>query len=187
MPLNTLKSTARRLTICVGTIAMLGACAYFVAGLARERHRLGFVPTGLGVTGVRYAKEDSWGFGPGGNETGVIAYALPVPTATAIQNQGIRYLQDLPPETLANGLGRAHSWQTTPAQLEGSDAHANSVFSFDVADYLNRYGFGIDIDPTVRQQINDALANDGSFLSHERTGILIVAPSLQKVFYIYNG
>lgn len=187
MLLSTLKSTARRLTISIGTIAMLGACTYFVAGLVRERHRLSFVPMGLGVTGIRYAKEESWGFGPGGNETGVIAYALPVPTATAIQKQGIRYLQDLPPETFDNGLGRVHSWQMTPAQLKGSDVHANSVFSSDVADYLNRYGFGIDIDPTVRQQINDALGNGGSFLSYERTGILIIAPSLQKVFYIYNG
>ena len=45
--------------------------------LVVRSHRLSFVPEAMGVWRVLYAAEESWGFGPGGNETGIIVYAMP--------------------------------------------------------------------------------------------------------------
>ena len=183
------RSSPKKLAALLGAVAALGLCAWLADSFFLERHRLSFVPTGLDVSRVLYAKEDAWGFGPGGNETGVVVYALSEDATAKVQAQGITYLSGLPPNPNAAGdwRGRYESWLATPQQLEGSDSQTHKVLSFEVAHYLNRYGFGIDIDPTVQRQINDAISNGGSFLAHGRTGVLIVAPSIRRVFYIYNG
>jgi hypothetical protein len=181
--------SSKNLAIYFAIAIGMGLGIYFAFGLFAERHRLGFVPPGLGVTTVLYSSEHSWGFGPGGNETGVIVYVLPNGIANDVQSHGISRLSDLSKKTVSDGdwRGRYETWQATPTQLEGSDENTNAVMSYDVENYLNRYGFGIYLDPTVKRQINDAISNGGSFLAHGRIGVLIVAPSIQRVFYIYNG
>lgn len=183
------QASLKKLATLSGVVAAIGLGAWLSAGFFLERYRLSFVPTGLGVSRVLYAKQDAWGFGPGANETGVVIYALPEEATAKVQAQGITYLAGLPANTDDQGTwrGRYESWHATPHQLEGSDSHTNKVSSFEVAHYLNRYGFGIDIDPVVQRQINDAISNGGSFLAHGRVGILIVSPSIRRVFYIYSG
>lgn len=181
-----IRPITRKWIICAGVVAF---GVYFLNRYQDKNWHLSFVPVGLGITEILYVKEESWGFGPGGNETGVIIYALPESIALKIQNQGARYLEGTSAKTDVNGdlRGIYDNWRPTPMKLEGSDADANAVMSYDVADYLNRYGFGIEIDPSVKQQINQALSTPGSFAAYGRIGVFIVSPRIRRAFYIYNG
>jgi hypothetical protein len=77
---------------------------------------------------------------PGDNETGLIVYELPDSTAREIQKVGIDYFTKMAPKAgdSRDWHGRYEKWQQTPILLEGSDHK--------IANYLNRYGFGISID-----------------------------------------
>lgn len=55
-------------------------------------HHLSFVPEALNVTNVLYVSEQSWGFGPGGNETGLLAFQLPASVAQQVKAHGADYL-----------------------------------------------------------------------------------------------
>jgi len=57
--------------------------------------QLSFAPKGLGVSKILYVAEESSGFGPGGNETGVIVYELPENAATEIEKNGVAYLEKI--------------------------------------------------------------------------------------------
>ena len=177
----------KKLAAWSGAVALLGLCVCLAAGHLVERHRLSIVPAGLGVTHVVYGKEESWGLGPGGHETGVIAYLLPVEMAEKIRAQGTRCLAELSGQSEGQPEWWPHdSWLPTPVQFEGRDLKSDEVIkSYEIENHLDLWGHGIDIDPIVRRQINDSLFNEGSFLLQKGVRILLVSPSLQRVFYIY--
>lgn len=54
----------------------------------RARH-LAFVPPALAVDHVLYSDEETGGFGPGGNETGIIVYAMSKAARERIEADGI--------------------------------------------------------------------------------------------------
>jgi hypothetical protein len=174
----------------IGGIAVLICIALFASFKLYERQfRLSHVPEGLNVSTILYANDESWGFGPGGNETGLIVYELPDSTAQEIQNSGIEYFAKLPKKARdsRDWRGRYDTWQSTPILLEGSDSATNKTSSYEIANYLNRYGFGISIDSQIEQEINKAISKPGSFAAYGRTGILIVVPSIRRVVYAYRG
>lgn len=168
----------------IGGIAVLVCIALVVSFKLYERQfRLGHVPDVLNVSTVLYVNEQSWGLPffplPGDNETGLIVYDLPDGTAKEIQKVGIEYFAKRP--------GRYETWQSTPILLEGSDSGTNRTNSYEIANYLNRYGFGISIDSQIEQEINKAISKPGSFAAYGRTGILIVIPDIRRVVYAYRG
>jgi hypothetical protein len=42
----------------------------------------------MGVWNLLYVSEESWGFGPGGNETGIIVYEMPKAVTAALEKRG---------------------------------------------------------------------------------------------------
>ncbi len=136
-----------------------------------------------------YTEVQSWGFGPGGNETGVVVYALPESISQKIQKNGINQILALPvaENTRESGPGHYESWQATPLKLEGLDQNLKTVMSDQISHFLNRYGFGVEIDPQIEQQINRSISHSGSFAAQGRNGVLIVSPALGRAFYIFNG
>lgn len=167
--------------------------------LIQREHRLSFVPDGLDVSGILYTNEESWGFGPGGNETGVIVYELAEDAAARIQKAGITYFTSLSPrsENRHGWHGLYAKWQRTP--MLGDPQWASSGTSCDclpvppdpapqaLASYLGRYGFGIKIDSRIGQLVDEAISKPGSFYAYGRIGILIVIPDARRVIYAYNG
>jgi hypothetical protein len=153
--------------------------------------QLSFPPKGLGVSKVLYATEDSLGFGPGGNETGVIVYELPESAAGEIEHKGITYLEELSQHRTRGDSHDWHGiydhWMPTPILLVGSGYNANKTLSYDIDEYLNRYGFGISVNPQVRQEINYAISHVGNFAAYGRIGLVVVIPKSRKVVYAYRG
>lgn len=156
---------------------------------------LGFVPAGLNVGLILYTKEDAWGFGPGGNETGVIVYELPEHAADRVAAGGGKYLAELSNADGSGSRGHYRNWRTTPIAGEetwlhrdgtGKPWHAGHRPS--IADYLNKYGFGIQIDADIPALIDDALWSPGNYYAYgPGGGLIIVAPNLRRIIYAYAG
>ncbi|MDB5588576.1 MAG: hypothetical protein JWP26_3546 [Devosia sp.] len=53
----------------------------------------------MNVSNVVYVSEQSWGFGPGGNETGILVFEMPASVAAELKDRGIDYLEELPKNT----------------------------------------------------------------------------------------
>lgn len=183
------KPIARKWLSRFGALAVFAFCALFLNHHLQTRHWLSFVPKELGVTHVLYTKVQSWGFGPGGNETGVVVYVLPDSISQKIQKNGISQILGLPVAERAHesGPGHSDSWQATPLKLEGLDENLNTIMSDQISHFLNRYGFGVEIDPQIEPQINRSISQSGSFAALGRNGVLIVSPALGRAFYVFNG
>jgi hypothetical protein len=184
------------MTRWISAIAILCLVLLTSFKLLERKHRFSFVPEALGVSNILYANEESWGFGPGGNETGVIAYELPDAVAKEIQRAGVGFFAAMPPKAgdSHDWHGRYEKWQPTPilgdpswasGELDRKNVTVNSPQK--IAHYLDKYGFGIPIDSHIEQIVNEAISKPGSFFAYGRIGVLIVIPDMRKVIYVYNG
>jgi hypothetical protein len=181
------------LAILVTVLAVL----YGLFRLYLHQHRIGLVPADLNVSTIVYANEENWGFGPGGNETGLMVYELPVATAQAISARGLAYFTQA---DNTSSLRLFSPWRATPiafdrhwrnymaaesSRLTESERAAANVPG--IANYLNRYGFGIPLDPAIERLVNEIVSSPGSFYGYGRTGIVIVAPLRKRVVFAYAG
>lgn len=179
-----------------------------IAGLFRiEEHKRLYarVPLGLEVDGVSYTKEKNWGIGmPGDNETGIIICRLSDDVAKALEKGGVRAIGRLGKQT--GGPWTLHDsrrkrlydkWIATPYTLrrcssirtgnEWTDDPKTCRFYETLDSYLGQYGFGIEIDPAVRDAINRALSISGNYYSHGRVGVFLIAPSQKMAAFFYAG
>lgn len=147
------------------------------------------VPQALGVKTVSYRLEESWGFGPGGNEAGIRFYPLPEDIARTVGKEGVRFLDQLPPNTDQDSRdwrGRYEQWSETP--IQGDHWQINSATGLlNVTDYICVYGFCIDIPPERLKQVNEIVSKPGSFYARGRIGMIVVCPEQRLVLYFYNG
>lgn len=92
-----------------------------------------------------------------------------------------------PDQAARDWRGEYDHWQKTLVALDprwGAPAAQRQVV---LTDYICRYGFCIDIDPTVAQQATAALSELGNYYAYGRIGLLLVSPRQQKVYYLING
>jgi hypothetical protein len=146
------------------------------------------VPAYLQVSKVLYVKEESWGFGPGGNETGLLVYELPADVAAAIGGKGLSFLTDNDNALKARQqLVPNFEWYATPVAPDfgwKGDGHTPPSISL----FLNRYGFGLDFDQRFIAMADQAKNASGNFYSYGSGGrLLIVSPALRRVIFAYSG
>lgn len=159
--------------------------------LHRQQYQLWVVPDALHVAEIIYEKEESWGFGPGGNETGLLIYHLPDDVANAIQEQGIAYLQNLPPNVRSDGRdwrGDYWDWKETPIPPNDIPLRPSTETTLNNKDdYPVFYGFGITITRDASAVYNQAMQQAGNYYAKGRIGTIIVAPSIRRVIYAYDS
>ena len=130
---------------------------------------------------------------PSGIQSKVMKWAIQFqsdPTSPGINYENINGARDSNLKSVRldrDWRGIYEHWQPTPILVEGTDSSMNRVMSHNIADYLDRYGFGIEIDPQINQEINNAISTPGSFAAYGRIGLIIVIPKVNKVVYVYNG
>lgn len=152
------------------------------------RHYVSQVPADLKVFSIVYMAYETWGFGgPGDNETGLILYKMPSETANALRLEGKGFLLDPANIALRKGLQRSFvEWHETPATAHEELPNLPGQ-SFAIAEYLNRRGFGIEIDPDIEESVDRIMSSPGSYYSFGRVGLVIVAPSEHRVIFTYAG
>lgn len=105
--------------------------------------KLSVVPDALQVSSISYSEEESWGFGPGGNEAGIRVYPLSEKFANQITKRGIEFFNNLPPnknQRKRRWRGRYESWNETPVK-EDRYWKQKEGGALEVYDYICRYGF----------------------------------------------
>jgi hypothetical protein len=151
-------------------------------------HHLGHLPGALRVTRVLYASEESWGFGPGGNEAGFIAYALPEASARRLEKEGLAWLERLGDGRRSPGSrGRFDDWRTTPLQPNPRWQPDPASGRYDPLQYVCAYGFCIDIDPHRLRAVEQAIHSPGSYYAFGRIGMILLVPRTRRVYFLYNG
>lgn len=154
-----------------------------------EQRLLRLIPFELQVSKILYANTESWGFGPGGNETGIIVYELPDKVAHEIQKVLATKVTQEP-----GAFSDFRNWKQTPIPLtdewqgsrSGSEPEQNIQFT-KIANYLDRWSFSVSIDPKIESEIDYAITRSGSYYLYGRTGITIVIPNSKKVIFAYAG
>ena len=163
----------------------------------QARH-LAFVPQAMDVSNVIYSAEQSWGFGPGGNETGIVVYEMPPATRHRIETEGVAWLNTL---TGSRGSWRGlyNDWHSTPydSKLPGASdlwkvdqdivSEGCSKLGVGIVAYMDAYGYCIPFDPDIEALANRALTMPGSFYAFGRLGMLLLIPAENRVIYAYNG
>lgn len=147
------------------------------------------VPEALQVRSILYANDESWGFGPGGNEAGIRFYPLSDAVSAKVASGGINYLQQLPPnkdQASRDWRGRYEQWSETPIRGDHWTIHEDTGL-LNVIDYICAYGFCIDIPSDRLRQANAIVSKPGSFYARGRIGTIVVSPKEKLVLYFYNG
>ena len=168
----------------------LMAGAFVVFKSYEREFRLSFVPDALHVRSVAYTEEESWGFGPGGNEAGIRVYPLPEQIANEVSRRRIEFFNNLPPNQTQQGRrwrGVYQAWSETPIMPSERWKPNEETRNLDIYDYICAYGFCIDIDPAVVNEANAIINSPGSYYAYGRIGLIVVSPSRKLVLYLYNG
>jgi hypothetical protein len=174
----------------IGLIALLLVVPFIAFKIYERDFMLSVVPDVLDVNSISYRAEEVWGFGPGGNETGIRIYPLPKPIAKEIEVRGIEFFNSMPPnqnQSSRDWRGRYTDWAETPIKASEHWKPSKESGKLDIDDYLCAYGFCIDIKPEVKAQVNSIINNSGSYYAYGRIGAIIVSPRQKIVLYVYNG
>ncbi|MEL7459850.1 MAG: hypothetical protein AAFX45_02340 [Pseudomonadota bacterium] len=177
-------------------IAVLGWQAYLY------RFHLRHVPAEMNVWQRLYVSEESRGFGPGGNETGILLYAMPDAARAEIEAAGEAYLESFGPSPWGTLQGRFTDWHATPIDPDVAPwanpdtcpcgVSDRAMISYprgcpSITGYLARYGFTIRVRADVEALANAALFAEGAYYSFGRTGLIIVIPSEARIIFAYAG
>ncbi|MEP1443020.1 MAG: hypothetical protein ABJK39_08425 [Hyphomicrobiales bacterium] len=162
------------------------------------RHHVNLIPAPLGAWWIQYSAEKSFGFGPSGNEAGIIVFAMPEKTREEIENNGISWLKSLP----CAGRKRCFpNWEPTPVSTEvtWADKDRCSEFRADihlilfkngcpsVSGFLGHGGSSLDLDEEIEREINAAIFSKGAFYSISRSRLLLIIPEDNRIVFAYNG
>ncbi|KQQ53600.1 hypothetical protein ASF84_17445 [Pseudomonas sp. Leaf127] len=188
--MNRIRRSLRRSIVFLLLVLTCGAAAWWAVEQHEKVFRLSFVPDALGVTAVTYFSEESWGFGPGGNESGIRVYPLP-PTTAIRAGAGLSFFKKLPanpPDPSRHWRGSYQNWQETPvSRTEKRWPSEGKNQPMKTYDYLCNYGFCTDVDPSVISEVDAIINAPGSYYAFGRIGVIIVSPSKRLVVYLFNG
>jgi hypothetical protein len=148
-------------------------------------------PPCLGVLKVVYSKEETWGFDPGGNETGIVIFELPRAIVNDIEQQGLRFLNQCASTRVIDESGRKtqtlYTWQATPVLVEATGPDMNKVLTHNIGEYLRKYGFEIVIESKVEQDVDNALTSPGNWVDDNGSRLIIIMPKASKLVFAYRG
>ena len=168
-------------------IAIIGASLFGLYQYVVYQHHQSFIPNSMHVSKQLYASEESLGFGPGGNETGLIEFELPSDISQNVEKEGIAYLTQL------SDSGKCYGkWQETPISTDSDvwykNADGQDSTAPDIENYLYRYGFYTAIKQSIINEVNQFISVPGSYLDYcQGGGVIIVIPKINKIIFAYSG
>ncbi|MFZ6642842.1 hypothetical protein ACO0LL_24190 [Undibacterium sp. TC4M20W] len=181
------KKISRRYFVLLALTVIGGP--YIAFKLYEHQFMLEAVPDALGVNSISYNKEESWGFGPGGNEAGIRLYPMPENTSQDIKKRGMEFFRGMPEnknQQSRSSRGHYEDWAVTPIKPTYRWAVNKESGRMDICDKICGDAFGIDVKPVVQEVVNGIINNPGSYYAHGRTGLIVVSPEKNLVVYFYS-
>lgn len=169
-------------TLAVAAVLCLPSCtdddgSYAVAAL----------PPALQAEGVDYARNEVWGFGPGGNETGFTVIHISADAAESVTRGGAAWLD------VQKGGRLWPDWKETPVPQDDfwmgrPDSAAGSYAAPTVLAVLQRYGFPVDVPDDHQTALDTALNAPGSFYAFGPGGLVaVIVPATRRAYVFYAG
>jgi len=158
---------------------------YITFELYERNFKLSVIPDPLYVNSISYSEEKLWGFGPGGNETGIRVYPLSEQVAQKISKQGINFFTNIPSNQNQAGV-HYYNWLPTPVKPDRFWKPREDSTEFNIYDYICAYGFCIDIKPTIVEEANAIINTTGSYYAYGSSSLIIVSPEKKLVLYLYR-
>ena len=152
--------------------------------------RQGHVPHGVRAPIILYAAERNFGFGPGGNETGLIVYRMTDQSARAVAKGGTAYLIAHSLPTDRDDRASYIDWRPTPIIRDDrwSTPEPGEPSAVSLSAYLNRYGFEIPVKARVAAEVDRLMRSPGAYYAYGGGGsLVIVAPRTKRVVLAYAG
>lgn len=164
-------------------VLVLIACAYKALEAQFYYDRS---PRGAGLGSIAYMRTQGWGFGPGGNETGIVVFHLSARSVQALRRDPHGFLLTLSPQNSPPSSGYDCSlyeqWRETPLN---SEATQNEPMTWQ--QFSDRYGFGITISDVYRRMLDRSFAAPGSYYSVGRCGTFVFMPNERTAAYMFAG
>lgn len=165
---------------------------FLVTKIYMKKDYIRLVPAKFNVSDVLFSKEEIGGFGPGGNEQGLIIYKLPDDVASKITSQGINFFDNISIAKHSNIQSDSYEkWDKTPIIDDSNwlDNDSNLEAKPNKASVKNFFANGgpIEIELKIEEEVNSIIMEEDNFYSRGRIGTLIVAPAKRKIIYIYNS
>lgn len=184
-------SAAYTAALTVFLLVIVGGVAAVWSKLSDASRHRSMTPPCLGVLKVIYSKEETWGIGPGSNQTGIVVFELPGDIANDIDQRGRGFFDQCALARTVAASGRktrtSYTWQATPVLVEATGADMNNVLTHNIGEYLDKYGFGIAIDRQVEQDIDNALTSQDNWVQDAGSRLIIVMPKASKLVFAYRG
>ena len=170
-------------------LIIAGAAMLLAVGLLaiNRYHALRALPSGTGAWFVTYANNQTFGFGPGGNETGFNVILLTKAGAARVAEGGGEWLG-----TLSGGRVTS-KWHETPVPgddyWQGRNGSALGRYPAPTIEaVLWRYGFGLDLPQAHQTALDAALNSPGSFYAFGRGGLVaVIVPKTSRAYVFYAG
>lgn len=173
-------------TLCLTAISTM-VSPYIAFKLWERQTVLARVPAPLVVAKIEYRAEQGGGIGPGSKESGLVIYRLTDASAAWARSQGA---------AIGGRLSGDGGWQATPIVDRYSDWHPydregmgwDHPHSTNVAEFMDRYGFGIPVKKDRAAEADRAIGSAGSYYRYGRGGsVTIIDPSRGRVYFVYAG
>ena len=158
--------------------------------LLSARFYRGHMPDGAGIGRVLYKQVRVFGFGPGGNETGLVVFGMDARAARQLKADPDAFFQSLP-ESGAGRCRRFRHWSETPYVPDDRSGEASAFADpgspATIEEITNRYGFGIRLNTKYSRMLNESLAAPGSYIGYSRCGRAVLMPDRGAAAYIIVG
>ena len=185
------QTVARGLIVALG-LGIIASC-YVGLKINERNFVLARVPAPLDVAEIEYRQEELWGLGfmPGDNETGLVVYRLTDKSAEWARSKGNQL-----PDAL---LGEQQVWAQTPVADKDDEWGFQETYDPktgrtsdrappDISGFLGKFGFDIEVEDVLQNEVNKAVQSPGSFYSYGSGGsVTIVDPANGKVYFAYAG
>ena len=184
------KAWVQRLMLLLLTVSVVG----FAVKSCERRWQMGHVPVAFKISEIIYSKEESWGFGPGGNESGLVVYRLPEEMITTVRRQELIFVSATNSQINdgPDSYRRVYSnWKTTPFEgsngwkCESADCSLSGKIS--VENFLGSKGYGISLPSHISKEIDQVMSTPGSYYGKGRVGTLIIAPAFGRAYFVFSG
>jgi hypothetical protein len=168
-------------------ILVITGAAWLAWAIADRATALMALPENTGGWFVSYANNASFGFGPGGNESGLNVVLLTSAGANRVAKGGAVWLN------LLGDKANFGEWRETPVPHNDTwllrEGHAVERLQKPsiMALYL-RYGFVINIPDRHLTAIDEALNSGNSYYTFDRQGrLILIVPKTKRAYVAYAG
>lgn len=179
----------KRLGIGAALVALVIWAGYIALSHAFYHSRM---PEHAGVGRILYKRVQTFGFGPGGNETGLVVFRMSASAARRLQADPDAFLQ----KVSEFGRGRCHrftNWTETPFVPQDDYRWGEASTGVPpgspatIQEFTNQFGFGIRFKSRYVRMLNEAFAEPGSYMSSGRCAWVVLMPEQRAAAYIIVG